>query len=231
MVPNQKVTISFQVTVNTNTPNGTVISNQGLVDSDQTVPEPTDVDGIDANGDQPTTIPVGGSAPLDTGLYVEKVAAWSTNSKSDGAVTPGDTLTYTLVLTNRGDAELTDVTLTDSIPAGLSYVSSSAQTTEGTINVSGSALSLSIPSIPVGGFEFASFEVSIDALDTNDSPKTFTNQAVADSNQTGTVRSDSNGDPSDGNQPTSITAVSDWLDWRASARCPEALEPGSRPGR
>ena len=53
------VTISFQATVDAGTANGTLISNQGSVDSDQTEPETTDVDGIDQNGDQPTDIIVG----------------------------------------------------------------------------------------------------------------------------------------------------------------------------
>jgi hypothetical protein len=48
------VTISFRVTVNEFVPAGVIISNQGSVVSDQTGAEPTDADGIDANGDQPT---------------------------------------------------------------------------------------------------------------------------------------------------------------------------------
>ena len=66
------VTITFQVTVNGGTPAGTIISNQGLVDSDQTVPEPTDVDGVDSNGDQPTDIPVGGVSPVNNALLCDE---------------------------------------------------------------------------------------------------------------------------------------------------------------
>lgn len=212
MEPDAVVTITFQATVNGETPAGTVISNQGSVDSDQTVPEPTDVDGNDSNGDQPTTIPVGGAPSLDNALYVEKLVEWSLDSDSNGAVTPGDTLTYTLILANRGDEELTGVTLSDDLPDGLSYVADSAEATSGTVEVSGDRLSLASASIPVGGYAFVWFEVTIDDPLVNndgvDNIETFTNQATADSDQTDPVRSDGNGDPSDGNQPTSITAVS-----------------------
>jgi len=215
LASNASATITFEVTVNAGTPAGTVISNQGSVDSDQTVPEPTDVDDNDSNGDQPTTIPVGGAPSLDNALYVEKLVEWSLDSDSNGAVTPGDTLTYTLILANRGSEALTGVTLTDSIPSGLTYVADSAGATLGTATVSGSTLNLTGVSIPVGGYAFVWFNVTIDDPlvdnDGNGDPdvETFTNQATADSDQTDAVRSDGNGDPSDGNQPTRITAVSD----------------------
>ena len=50
------VTITFRVTVDGGTPTGYVISNQGFIDSDQSVPEPTDEDGIDENGDGRTIV-------------------------------------------------------------------------------------------------------------------------------------------------------------------------------
>ncbi|MTW23151.1 isopeptide-forming domain-containing fimbrial protein, partial [Allochromatium palmeri] len=206
-------TITFRVALNSDVPAGTVISNQGVVDSDQTVPEPTDADDNEANGDQPTTIPVGGAPSLDDALYVEKVVTWSQDSEPDGAVTPGDTLTYTLVLSNRGDEALTTVSVTDSLPSGLTYVVGSAQIQSGTVIIDDRRLNITLPELAAGDFEFVSFAVTIDdpLVDNTGTAdvETFTNQAIADSDQTNPVGSDSNGDPSDGRQPTTITAVSD----------------------
>ena len=63
------ITIEFRVTVDPGTPVGTVLSNQGVVDSNQTVPEPTDENGEDDDGDQPTDIPVGDLPPPANRLY------------------------------------------------------------------------------------------------------------------------------------------------------------------
>ncbi|MCB1719792.1 MAG: DUF11 domain-containing protein, partial [Candidatus Competibacteraceae bacterium] len=154
------VTITFRVTVDAGTPAGTVISNQGSVDSDQTVPEPTDADGEDANGDQPTDIPVGGQPDLNNPLYAEKrVELWLDDG--NGVVNPNDTLRYTLVLNNRGSETLTGVSLTDTIPAGLSYVAASALASLGTVNVTAPALSWTIASLPAGGFATLVFDVTV----------------------------------------------------------------------
>ena len=49
------------------------------------------------------------------------------------------------------------------------------------------------------------FDVTIGAI--SGASQTFVNQGTATSTQTGPVRTDSNGDPSDGTQPTTITAI------------------------
>ncbi len=215
MATNDIVTITFRVTVDAGTPAGTVISNQGSVDSDQTVPEPTDADGVDANGDQPTDIPVGGPPPVQNGLYATKVVEWLIDADATGDVTPLDTLRYTIVLTNVGDGTLNNVTLADTIPAGLTYVAASASVTGAgaTVNVVGQSVSASIPSIAPLGFETVTFDVIIDVplinLDGNPLTEPFTNQGTVDSDETAPSRTDGNLDPSDGNQPTTIIATDD----------------------
>ncbi|OQX24902.1 MAG: hypothetical protein BWK80_18415, partial [Desulfobacteraceae bacterium IS3] len=117
MAPDETVTIKFQVKVNPSLPDGTVISNQGSVDSGQTVPEPTDSDANDANGDQPTEVTVGnvGAGP---GLIAEKTFVLSKDEIEpvDGTINVGDTIIYTIRITNVGNVELTNLNLRDMIP-------------------------------------------------------------------------------------------------------------------
>ena len=203
--PGASATVKFQVRINAGVANGVVIRNQGSVDSDQTVPEPTDSDGNDNNGDQPTDIPVGGQPPLTGALYAEKTLAW-TDTNNSGSVNAGDTLRYTIVLRNRGAATLTGLSFSDTIPAGLTYVAATANATSGTPAVTAQAVSWTgIADLAPGASQSLSFDVTIGAV--ADASQTFTNQGSATSTQTGPVLTDSNGDPSDGSQPTSITAV------------------------
>lgn len=216
MVNGDSVTLSFRVTVNGGTAGGTIISNQGSVDSDQTVPEPTDSDGVDTNGDQPTNIAViggvGDPEPIDP-LYVEKVIVWQDDADISGDVTPNDTMRYQFVIRNLGSLTLTNVSLTDSLPAGLTYVAASAMVTGAgnNINVVGSDVSVTIPSLIGSGVVTVLLDVTIDdpLIDANldSNSEIFTNQATADSDQTNPVNSDDNLDPSDGDQPTRFIAV------------------------
>ncbi len=206
MAANDVVTIRFRVTVNAGTPAGTVISNQGGVDSDQTVPEPTDADGIDANGDQPTDIVVGGPSPPATTLYAEKYVALQVDSDASGTVTQGDVLRYTIILHNTGAAPLTNVAFSDVIPAGLTYVPASATATAGTIGVAGANVTWSgIGTVAPAAVVSVTFDVTITSV--TPPSQTYVNQGTATSTQSGNVRTDGNGNPSDGNQPTMITAV------------------------
>ena len=213
MLSGATVTITFRVTVDGGTPTGFVISNQGSVDSDQTVPEPTDVDGVDANGDQPTEIPVGGPPNLDQPLYVPQNVVWLNDGDGSGDITPGDTLAYTYVITNMGDMTLTGVTLDDVIPNGLTHNGNTSITGVGNaVNVVGNAISGTIPSLGPGESVTVTVEFTVDGpplfdTDADLTTETFVTQAVADSNETDSVLSDGNGDPLDGNQPTSFVAV------------------------
>ena len=203
--PGASATVKFRVRINAGVANGVVIRNQGSVDSDQTVPEPTDSDGDDNNGDQPTDIPVGGQPPLTGALYSEKTVAW-TDTNGSSTVNAGDTLRYTVTLRNRGAATLTGLSFSDTIPTGLTYVAASASATSGTAAVTGQAVSWTgITDLAPGASQTLRFDVTIGAI--TGASQTFTNQGSATSTQTGSVLTDSNGDPSDGSQPTSITAV------------------------
>ncbi len=199
-------TITFRAQVNAGVPAGTVISNQGSVDSAQTVPTPTDADGVPGNGAQPTLITVGGTPTPAAALYAEKLVALQVDSDASGSITQGDRMRYTIVLTNIGGGTLTNVAFSDVIPAGLAYVAGSATTAVGTIGVAGATVSWSgIPSLAMGAAASATFDVTITSVTAPS--QTYINQGAATSTETGGVLTDSNGSPSDGNQPTQFVAI------------------------
>ncbi len=216
MVAGATVNIGFDVTVDAGTAAGTVISNQGSIDSDQTVPEPTDEDGLDGNGDQPTDVIVGAPPSVVNELYVNKFVSLQTDADASGSVTPGDTLRYLLIFYNQGSQVLTNVALADNIPGGLTgLVASGVVTGAGSsITVTAATVAVSIPTIASGDFEAAQFDVTVDGPplydgsgDGDPTAETFTNQGAVDSDQTTPGLTDGNSDPSDGNQPSSIDAV------------------------
>ena len=109
---NGSVTVTFQVQVTASTP-GTVISNQGYVSSPGLATEPTDADGNDANGDQPTVVVVGSAQQL---AIVKAVA-----DLNGGLVLAGDLLEYTVVVTNTGTVTATNVIVSDNFASVTPY--------------------------------------------------------------------------------------------------------------
>jgi len=198
-------TITFDATVNGGLPDGLLISNQGIVDADQIEPEPTDVDGVDENGDQPTDILVGAQPARTQPLYAQKIVSWQTDTDADDEVTDGDIMRYSFILENRGADTLNNVSLTDAIPTGLSF-SAAGVPSEGTF-ATGSYPNISWTGITLAPGEIATvtLDVSIDAISGAD--ETFINQGTADSDETSSVSTDGNGSFLDGNQATTFTAV------------------------
>ncbi|CAN5149539.1 hypothetical protein BH09ACT12_BH09ACT12_15800 [soil metagenome] len=99
-----------------------------------------------------TSTPV---VPVVTGPSNLKV----TKTVSDNAPHAGDTITYTLKVTNDGDSAATGVTLTDVLPSGVSFVSAAAPCTR-----SGSTISCDVGTIPAGGSRTATIKVAVDAI-------------------------------------------------------------------
>jgi uncharacterized repeat protein (TIGR01451 family) len=87
-------------------------------------------------GDTPSTTPVTFStSPVVTGY---KSVAFTDNN-GNGTVNPGDTLTYTVTYRNTGNASETNFQVTDSIPAGTTYVGGSLTVTPSGVGQLGSA--------------------------------------------------------------------------------------------
>ena len=201
MGPSQVVTITFNVVVQSGVQQGTLISNQGVVDSPQTEPEPTDWDGNDANGDQPTDVIVEVSR---RSLRASKTAAMAVDSvPPSGTLNSGDTLQFTVVLLNDGAVPVTNVSFTDTVPAGPPGITVTAiTTTQGTAPPpSNSILIPDIGTILPG----ASVTITITGVVNGDG--VVCNQGTAASTETGNVSTDANGNPSDGAQQTCVLAA------------------------
>ncbi len=200
----ESVTVTFRVTIDADTAEDTTISNQGIVDSDQTVPEPTDSDGVDSNGDQPTLVTVASASP-ESGMYVWKFVQWTGDNDGSGTVSPGDTMRCQVQIYNTGEIPLTGVTYSGVVPDGLTY-NGSKGTTSGVLNIDGSNISLTGMEIAPGEHGTFWFDITIDEWTGSDT-RSFTCQGTGDAEQTDPVLSDGNGDLSDGLQPTQFQAV------------------------
>ena len=75
----------------------------------------------------------------------------------------GDTLTYTITITNLALSPITNLPLTDTIPQGATYQSGSfaVNGTAATPTISGNTLTYTIPSIPAAGTAIATFQVLV----------------------------------------------------------------------
>ena len=124
-----------------------------------------------------TTVPGAPPAPILT-------ATKSVSPASGSTVELGATLTYTVTLSNSGTGDATNVTVTDKIPAGTTYVPGSAT---GTGSVSGGTVTWGGVTVPAAtgstpGTVQLSFKVTVDRTDRNGQVVTntaaFTNEGT-----------------------------------------------------
>jgi uncharacterized repeat protein (TIGR01451 family)/fimbrial isopeptide formation D2 family protein len=215
-------TITFQVQISKNVLAGTLISNQGFVDGSGATsgpfPEqPSDNPATPVVND-PTTVVVG-NLPL---VYALKTVQLAGDVNGNGLVEPGDTLQYTITMTNSGATPATGVVLTDAIPANTTYVANSVQMngvavadpapgasplTNG-IGVVSSGLTPPSPSssggtLAAGGTGIVTFKVQVNPGVA--SGTIISNQGSVATAQLPALLTDSDGNPTNGYQPTVIT--------------------------
>lgn len=212
MNTNDVVTLTYQVLVDNDVAAGTQIRAQGSVDSELTVPELSDADNNDSNGDQPTVIYVQDSANPIGALYLQQTAQWLTDADLNGDISPTDIMEITYFIQNTSNTALTNVSIAETLPQGVSYVNSSAVIAgANTINVTGDNVAVAIAQLDAGDVIIASYQVQITNplfnSDGDATMETFVHTATAQSDQTTPIQSDSNGIESDGNQDVSYTAV------------------------
>ncbi|MEN8135067.1 MAG: isopeptide-forming domain-containing fimbrial protein [Thermodesulfobacteriota bacterium] len=218
---NNVATISFEVVVDASAIDGTVISNQGFVSgagqgSGPFTEAPSDDPGTATVNDP--TVDVVGSLPL---IDAQKTVTLQVDNGTPGIVDPGDTLRYTITITNAGAIPATGVTFTDATPANTTYKDNSVQLNGmpvgqpdggvspliAGIEVSTSDLTPPLPAAGAGTLTPGQTAVVIFDVLVNGGvvPTTIiSNQGVVSSNEQANEPTDADGIDANGDQPTQI---------------------------
>ncbi|HLQ78662.1 MAG TPA: SdrD B-like domain-containing protein, partial [Terriglobia bacterium] len=211
-------TITFNVVVNPNVVNGTVVSNQGFVTAvaNGIVDIPSD-DPATPIANDPTRNVVG-NLPL---LYAEKRVALFVDQGSPGIIDPGDVLRYTITMVNSAAIPTTGVTLRDTVPGNTTYVANTTllnglpvrQPDGGVsplasgIDISSSNLTPPLPGAGAGTISPKSTAVLQFDLRVNAGTPVGTvisNQALVQSVELPDLLTDGDGNPSTGPEPTVV---------------------------
>jgi uncharacterized repeat protein (TIGR01451 family) len=211
-------TITFDVVVDPNVVDGTIISNQGFVSAPGggIVDQPSDDPGTPIPDDP--TQDVVGNLPL---LYAEKSVVLFGDLGSPGVVDPGDVLRYTISVQNSAAIPATGVVLTDSVPANTTYVADSTllnglpvgQPDGGVsplatgIDISSSDLTPPLPGPGAGTISARAaavlqFDLRVDAG--TPAGTIISNQAVVESVELPDLLTDGDGNPATGPEPTVV---------------------------
>lgn len=204
-------TVTFNVRVNADVMDGLIIENQGFVNSDGAgsgpQPEQPSDDPNTSLPDDPTQIVVG-NLPL---LYALNTVEISNDLGTPGIVDPGDTLRYTIVISNFGAIPATGVQFSDTVPVNTTYVADSVQVNG--VPVTGAwpfTPGLSVQSsdnpgagiISAGEAATVTFDVLVDLAVPVDT--VISNQGSVTSTELDPELTDSDGVPENGDQPTLI---------------------------
>jgi uncharacterized repeat protein (TIGR01451 family)/fimbrial isopeptide formation D2 family protein len=217
-VANNVATIEFDVVVDIDVADGTIISNQAFVSA-------PDAFVLDVPSDDPATAAVNdptldvvGNLPL---LYAEKSAVLQLDGGTPNVVDPNDTLLYTITVYNFGNVPATLVELTDAVPVNTTYVDDTTFLNNepvglpnngvfplaGGLPISSSDLTPPLPlagqgTINPGEAVTVQFELMVDDLVP---PGTLiSNQAVVASYEINDLLTDGDGNPATGPEPTVV---------------------------
>jgi len=117
--------------------------------------------------DATVSVTLGNNGKITPTIHLDK------HSESD-KVEPGDSVTYTLVVTNKGQSDLSNVVIADTLSAGLNYQKNTAQ--NASVTVEGQKLTFTIPFIAAG----QSVSITYDAVltDAAETGEIYTNTAA-----------------------------------------------------
>ena len=190
--PDNVATITFDVVVDPNAVDGTIISNQGFVNGTGTgsgpFPEKPSDDPDTPAVDDPTRDIVG-NLPL---LSAQKTVQLQGDLNSNGFVDPGDRLRYTITIVNSGATPATGVVLSDPVPANTTYVAGSVLLDGNPVSgVSPPILQIPIGTLSAGATAVVTFDVVVNggvlpgtiisnqgSVASNELPTLLTNVAV-----------------------------------------------------
>jgi uncharacterized repeat protein (TIGR01451 family)/fimbrial isopeptide formation D2 family protein len=214
-------TVTFEVVIDSDVVDGTIISNQGFVNAAGTgsgpAPEEPSDDPATPALDDPTRDVVG-NVPL---VDAQKTVQILVDNGSAGIVDPGDTLRYTITITNTGAAPATGVVFTDAVPVNTTYVADSVQLNGlpvgqpdggisplvSGIDVSSSDLTPPLPSAGNGTLSLDSSAVVVFDVLVKQGVATGTvisNQGTVSSNEQPDEPTDADGNDTNGDQPTEV---------------------------
>ncbi len=142
----------------------------------------------------------GNDSATDTDTLTPEANLVLSKSDSPGTVSAGDLLTYTISINNEGPSDRTQVVVTDNLPAGVTFLSSTPGSP--TCNLNGTSLVCDVGTIAGGGSALITVRVRVNSSTPVGS---IINTAVADDNLN---EGDPGGDNSD-NETTSIQVRSD----------------------
>ena len=171
------------VTVNSATPNGTVINYTATVST-------TTPDSIAANNTSSASTLVGAATSADVQVV---------KTPSADPVRTADTLVYNLQVTNNGPATATNVTATDPLPANLTYVSA-VTSKGGPCTYTSGTRTISCPVGTLSNGQVAAITVRV-TVDASASGLTLTNTATVAATQTDPV-------PSNNSSAAPVTVLS-----------------------
>jgi len=211
-------TITFNVVVDPNVVNGTVISNQGYVTAldNGLVDQPSD-DPRTPIANDPTRNVVG-NLPL---LFAEKRVTLSVDLGSPGVIDPGDVLRYTITVQNSAAIAATGVVLRDTVPANTAYVANSTRLNglpvgqpdagvsplSAGVNISSSNLTPPLPApgsgtLSPGASAVLQFDLQVNAG--TPAGTVISNQALVGSTELPNLLTDGDGNPATGPEPTVV---------------------------
>ncbi|MFL6646497.1 MAG: hypothetical protein ACJ8KO_00870, partial [Sulfurifustaceae bacterium] len=196
-------TVTFDVVVSPSVANGTLICNQGFVDGSGqgsgTFPEKPSDNPATTAADDPTCKVVG-NVPL---VYALKTVQLQTDNGSPGIVDPGDVLRYTITITNSAATPATGVVLSDPVPANTTLVPGSVQLNGAPVSgATGPTLQIPVGTLASGASATITFDVQVNAGVATGT--VISNQGSVASNELPTQLTDSDGNPSNGFQPTVV---------------------------
>jgi uncharacterized repeat protein (TIGR01451 family) len=210
-------TIEFDVRVDPDLIDGTVLSNQAFLDalSAGVADMPSD-DPRTTVIDDPTRDIVGAVALL----YAEKSAALQTDLGTPGVVDPGDTLRYMITVYNNSSVDATEVVLTDLVPTNTTYVADSTTLNGDALGADGgvspmivglpiSSADLTPPLPGAGQGTLTAGETAVIEFDVVVDPGVpagtlIENQAIITTTEPVPVLTDGDGNPATGPEPTVV---------------------------
>ena len=109
-------------------------------------------------------VALAGPVPFTVGvpdLAVEKSWSLAADLDGDGVPSPGDQLTYQVVITNAGGGTASDVVLTDSVPENTTLLAASVQASQGQV-VGADPVEVALGEVAGGAAATISFAVTVD---------------------------------------------------------------------